>query len=617
MDPLEEGTELNLEDLREWSAFSPTRGQVVEVYLLKTDIVGASDSWAAFLILQVSTRLDGSLVLLVKHLGCEDKEFSKPLDDRFNTADCCLHVCLSVPCIDSGGEGDPLPLTYLHVTHLRVWSLTGFQSVPNYVTAARFKMASGWLEPTVMKRPATRRRGGAPPGDPPPEGDPPKKPGRGPKAKAGANKSKDADNVSKIPEKEKEYLRGKLRDTRLRLQGEEPAGRRKKRSPPPSEVISDEDAEDGQSADEFSYAPDELPLRTGTTLEDQTRELAKADAQGKTRSIRGGDRSGAMARAATRDGALRGLSGQLVQKALEVSKAQKKRTKKKSQKPKTNAEKLSSVLTKILTGSKKEDGKEDPKKKKKKKRKLRDGTIISCSESSDDISSEGTEPETSDTDLEAPLRKKTRDKPGSVLNMLVAHVREQLDQGALMDIPNQKEQMTGGVKVMSYFNLFVKGAYPTHLRELRELHHLAACIDLLRSGDIAKAADGLAGRFIALHQSLVDGGWNAARHLEIYPMEEVSAAGAATILATRKYAKLVAKVQGTAPGSWNTSGPRAGKGWKGKGDWNQVDAKGGGKAEGKGKGKGKKGRGKWDSWEAQNRKDWAASKEKPEEKPKP
>jgi hypothetical protein len=65
--------------------------------------------------------------------------------------------------------------------------------------------------------------------------------------------------------------------------------------------------------------------------------------------------------------------------------------------------------------------------------------------------------------------------------------------------------MTSGVKVMTYFNLHVKSSYPHQLREMRELHHLAACLDLVRKGDLARAADGLAARFIAIHQSLVDG----------------------------------------------------------------------------------------------------------------
>ena len=116
--------------------------------------------------------------------------------------------------------------------------------------------------------------------------------------------------------------------------------------------------------------------------------------------------------------------------------------------------------------------------------------------------------------MEAPLRKKSRDVPGSVLRLLIAHVMEQMDhQGSLVEVGPDHQSVTSGVKVMSYLNLFVKASYPHHLRELRELHHLASVIDLLRAGDLGRAADGLAARFIAVHQSVVDGGWSTARHL--------------------------------------------------------------------------------------------------------
>ena len=312
------------------------------------------------------------------------------------------------------------------------------------------------------------------------------------------------------------------------------------------------------------------------------------------------------------------LSGQLLLRAIAANQSQKQKQKKKDRQKKTPVKELSTVLAKILTKSK-EDAKApegEQRRKKKKRRRLKDGTIISCSESYETSSYAESEDEESDADLEAPLKKKSRDCPGSVLNLLVAHVREQLDQGALTNLAGPKEEMMKGVKVMSYFNLSVKGSYPGHLRELRETHHLAVSIDLMRSGDVARAADAMSARFMALHQSLVDGTWATARHLELYPMEEASAAGAAAILATRRHAKLVAKVQGYPSGSWNNSGPRAGKGGRGKGDWGYGDSRGDQKGDGKAKGKGKKGKGKWAASNTQQRKDWGADKEKPEEKPK-
>ena len=50
-------------------------------------------------------------------------------------------------------------------------------------------------------------------------------------------------------------------------------------------------------------------------------------------------------------------------------------------------------------------------------------------------------------------------------------------------------------------------------------------LDAIRRRDIARGADGLAARFIARHQSMLDGGWNTARHLELHNMDDVTAAG--------------------------------------------------------------------------------------------
>lgn len=97
---------------------------------------------------------------------------------------------------------------------------------------------------------------------------------------------------------------------------------------------------------------------------------------------------------------------------------------------------------------------------------------------------------------------------------------------------------------MTYFRLQIQPSFSTSQRELRELHHLAAVMDALRSGKLLEAGDALA-RFIAIHQSLLDSNWHTARHMELYPMDEGLAASPALVLATRKHSKLVQKTQGT------------------------------------------------------------------------
>lgn len=242
-----------------------------------------------------------------------------------------------------------------------------------------------------------------------------------------------------------------------------------------------------------------------------------------------------------------------------------------------------------------------------------DGTIVSSSGNSSNESEEKSEVASSETEMEAPLRKKSKTHPGAVLSMLINHIRDQMDQSALTEVGQESNNVTGGIKVMSFFNLFVKTAYPNHLKELREVHHTATVLDILRQGDVAKVGDTLAARFMAIHQSLVDGGWGTARHLELFPMIEPTAAGSAMLLATRKHARMESKAAGYLPlGGGNTSGK--GRGGKGRGDWYQSDQKGE-RGEGKGKGKNKKGKNRWSKGDNTG-KDWEKTKEKPEEKGK-
>ena len=48
--------------------------------------------------------------------------------------------------------------------------------------------------------------------------------------------------------------------------------------------------------------------------------------------------------------------------------------------------------------------------------------------------------------MEAPLRRKAKKKPGSVLKMLVEHARAQLDQTSKVDVSYQ-EDPTQGIKL--------------------------------------------------------------------------------------------------------------------------------------------------------------------------
>ena len=130
----------------------------------------------------------------------------------------------------------------------------------------------------------------------------------------------------------------------------------------------------------------------------------------------------------------------------------------------------------------------------------------------------------------------------------------------------------------------------------------------------------MAARYMAIHQSLVDASWSTARHMELHPMEDSSAAGHATVLATRKHARLVSKAVGALPLSGASGIAGKGRAGRGKGEWSYGDNRDEGKGNAKGRGKGKKGKGKWGgnqgvSWEKTQR-DWEKNKDKAEDKPK-
>ena len=159
-----------------------------------------------------------------------------------------------------------------------------------------------------------------------------------------------------------------------------------------------------------------------------------------------------------------------------------------------------------------------------------DGTMMSYSASSSSDSDD--QESSSSTDLEAPLKKKSQKHPGSILALLVNHVKMQLSQGSVLDLDPSTDSVTQGVKVTTYFSLHVRNEFPQAMREMRELYSLARIIDTIRTGDVAVASDQLAARFIALHQSLLDGGWSTARHMELCPLEDSNGAGIKKALQT-------------------------------------------------------------------------------------
>lgn len=127
------------------------------------------------------------------------------------------------------------------------------------------------------------------------------------------------------------------------------------------------------------------------------------------------------------------------------------------------------------------------------------------SSSEEDSTEEDKDSRSSESECEAPLKKKSQQSPGSVLQMLTDHVKDSLDQGALANQAGEGNSMTNGVRIMTYFNLRRKPGFGAYQRELRDMFHLAAVMDTWRAGQLLAAGDVLAARFVALRQLMRTG----------------------------------------------------------------------------------------------------------------
>ena len=574
-----EGAEIDVDSHEQWSALQPVPGLVVEFSAKTSSLAHVEDDWAAYFISKVENRLDGSLVLSGHYMGCTDPDLGKQLEETAPRRVLRIHLCLSRPCVDIEPEAD------IHVTTVRLWSFENFKGC-DYVVASKWTAAKRWTK-------ALEEEKGETPGG---------KKGPGRKAPgAGRAAGRLAEPARRRAHKEKPGTDTAIPgDLRAKLREKLAAAKKMKDAGTPAADVEESEVV-ASSEEKSSYTDEEEPLGTGTTLPTlRPPALRRGD---------GARAEGVEDPSAIRDISTKSWSGQLALKALEVTNQEaKKKKKKKSKHP---GKEMAEALAKILT----RDGKKKKKKKKRKRTVLADGTIRSYSASSSASSDSEEKKDESETDLEAPVKKRSRDKPGSVLAMLVNHVRDQMEQAALTDLPQGHQAVTSGVKLATYFAQQVRPAHPTFLRELREMHSLAATMDLLRRGDIARVGDSLAARFMALHQSILDNGWTTARFMELHPMEESAAGSASIVLASRKHGRLVDKVQGKgtpAWGNWGWGARGRGKGgWKGSGEFSNA-----GKGEkGKGKDRNKKGKhkGNQGTWDEKTS-DWAKSKETPGDK---
>ncbi len=408
-----EGQEVSLDDEHSWSAISLLRGQVVEVFFAASSFQVQSESWGAFLVTNVANLLDGSILADVKFVGSEDSDVFDAAVPLFNQSKRRLHLCLTRPCVDPTDEEK------LHVTRVRLWTLSGFRGC-DYITDEMWLKLDEWIQelspppgargelgekapksrrkpkdvenpaPKRVRTPRTTTTPTAPRSKAKPDGASSTR--RTPKSRA---EEVDDGAGEALTEEKKQALRDKLKKIR---------GVLTKGGDPTEKVSSEEDPEGFQlvgSSPEKSPCALEDMLTSGTGLDCPKTGLEKSETR----------RKGALRRKAeevTKGSSSKSLRKQLAQRAVEVAE-QRTRKKKDKKEGSSDVKKLShNMLTKILT-----KGSESSSKKGRKKRKLKNGVIETCSGCSSE-STEESDKASSEEDLEAPIKKKSRDHPGSV-----------------------------------------------------------------------------------------------------------------------------------------------------------------------------------------------------------
>lgn len=577
---VEEGQDVVLDTVY-WDLATVPVGSILEVSLAGCSVGTGTDGWFAVLVTEVLETDPSGLLVGGKVLGCENTAHLPELVGHLSTG--YVHLCKEDPC---GNRSSAPPL--VHATRVRLWRLANFECT--YLSRSGKSILKNALNTTGKGVGTAPKRKAA-------LSTPPKKK---PKAKADSNKPRRSagrpvgagdcidleDETVSVEEDPKgpdavqrSYLRSMLQQTRQRIAGS--GGDRVRRSgedlaggaaPGPSRPAVAE----SRLVAGTSLRPGELtPLRlgqSGGTSEDEARRLRKQLT----------DRSDA--------------SSVLLAQAVQTTQRQhrEKREKKESSKDRKIRK-----LAELLGGKKK-------KKKKRKQKESRgphgpameghikpdpDPSDGSGGTSSSSSSSRGRRrrkrddsSEDSDLSFEAPLRKKAAREPGSVMEMLIRHAQQQLDQGALLEDGGAAAGLTSGIKLSTFFALLIRPFHSNSSPLVRELFALGQSIDLLRAGRLPECADSLASRFIAVHTALSDGNWQVASQLEMYPLEPVQAATVATMLQAQKHRRLIQRSQGYSPSRWNSQGP--GKG-KGTGGWSEKGRKGdGNKGPGRGKGKG-------------------------------
>ena len=454
-----------------WDSLDPHAGEVVEVFLPDTDWEDAPQEWAGFLVMQVSMDVgSGALVLEAKSLGCNDGEMNKALGNMFNRRRGLIHLCTSKPCV-TGNSYD------IHATRVRITMLDDFEA--DYITRSTRAQIKKWraggaeepeLEAKIPVRPRMRVHGKGH------DGLGKKRPGAlkaSAKQKAGSTRSvplkSKAGDGEDPPAASVDALKAKLASLKARMSGTATSGA----------ADTEAGAEDGvlevESSEEDFTAPweREKPLETGTELipfhVGKSGDKSKRKMKRKKASLE-----------ASSGSTMRGLQSQLATRAVAAS----ERTKGPRKSKRSSAEKVGEAIVKALNiGKVKKEKKEKKSKKERKRKKKRSrpggdpssaGESESSEENSEDSSSEKSQG--SSEDYENPMRRKSIKRPGSVLELLVQHARDQLEQSSTVGIPQGKMRIDEGVRVLSYFQILLRPQLGPVTGPVREMFLIASVL---------------------------------------------------------------------------------------------------------------------------------------------
>ena len=505
----------------------------------------------------------GGFTAQLRSLGSSNQEVTQKLSKEFNRRSGYVHFCRSLDDCEYG-EGV--------VFHLRVFTKSDpihFQS--EYVGATGKKLLKQTLSDLGIQKDAEpldadresedeRKRGrGAKPDR--------RKPGDEEKEKKRRDRGKGGGETLEAPRKPREEA-AKYKDLRERLE----AIRRGQSDTPGEEVAEGDGADPNRAAEKTPrLGTGRKLMMLGAEIDDFCQQTATASAKGDATEKKKPLEEKPRSRSVGNQLALLATSREVTSGSARGGVPGAGGSKKKKKKKKSDKKKKKKAAKRRRAGQRGGGG--------------GGGSSPSSSSSSSRTSQSSRDNRSSSTEsLLPPLQKRSRREAGSVLKLLIRQVEEQLSE--LQGTDPNAQALLGGTKMVAYYHLMIKGGgLQVNSRDGRELFLLANLIDLLRVGQLALLGDGLASRFLAIQQAQLDSNWIAARHLEIFTPEVVTAAGASMTLEARRHARLVEK----AKGATSSRGRAEGGSWGRTNNWNSNPWDGYGDTP---KGKGKKGRGK-------------------------